>query len=290
MPSPGQRLFPLGICVLPFSSSWLNPSPSEPNPYFITSPNCISHLVTTMPWKTALPRVPCSWRSGLSLGAARLQGLWWDWKGRRGHCRQGWQTCVSWWPDPTSQCLETSFVGTKGKHGEGLSNGGGFLDSGSRLQWWDSYIVCVSRRPHSLLQAAVIYKSLQPRLSPSLLQMPEVIYLNLQVATSPVKNRLENPTLTSAYLPSAKLSLMATAIWWEMGICGPEYNQGSVSKEGMGADDFKIGNKPWPPSPSWFTPFQVWSADPWPGSISEVNLKVCPLAYPVFCFFVKSKS
>lgn len=34
-------------------------------------------MVTTMPWKTALPRVPYSWRSGLSLGAARFKGSGW---------------------------------------------------------------------------------------------------------------------------------------------------------------------------------------------------------------------
>lgn len=96
------------------------------------------------------------------------------------------------------------------------------------------YRLCEQTPTHSLLQPTVIFKFLQPRLNPFLLQMPEVIYLNLQVATSPVKNCLENPTLISAYLPSAKLSLMATAIWWEMGTCGPEYSQGSVSKEGMG--------------------------------------------------------
>ena len=48
-----------------------------------------------------------------------------------------------------------------------------------------------------------------------LLLMLEVTSLNLQVAASPVKNHLENPTLTSAHRPLAELSLMATAVWWK---------------------------------------------------------------------------
>ena len=52
----------------------------------------------------------------------------------------------------------------------------------------------------------------------------------------------------------------------EMGACGPEHNQGSVSEEGTGADDVKTGNQPWPLSPSWLAPFPVprggWTASP----------------------------
>lgn len=219
-------------------------------------------MVTTMPWKTALPRVPYSWRSGLSLGAARFKGSGWTAKADVATAGKAGKRVCPGGRIPRPGVWRPALWAQKANMVRVVANGGGFLDSGSWLQWWDTYIACVSRRPHSLLQPAVIFKSLQPRLNPFLLQMPEVIYLNLPVAASPVKNCLENPTLISAYLPSAKLSLMATAIWWEIGICGPEYSQGSVSKEGMGADDFKIGNKPWPLSPSWFTPFRVWSANP----------------------------
>ena len=51
--------------------------------------------------------------------------------------------------------------------------------------------------------------------SPFLLLMLEVTSLNLQVGASPVKNHLENPTLTSAHQPLAELSLMAIAVWWK---------------------------------------------------------------------------